>query len=239
MLKAILYYHSSSIMEQLPYHVYIVFALTLAATLFLFYKAANKSKGFLLLISIWIILQSIMGIAGLYTNTNASPPLFPLLIVPPLLFTVVQFLTKKGRQFIDGMDISFLTLIHIIRIPVEIVLFWLFIHKAVPQLMTFEGRNFDIISGITAPVLYYIVFIKRFNNKALLISWNILGLVLLLNIVIHALLSAPLPFQQFAFDQPNRAVLHFPFIFLPCCIVPLILFSHLAALRKLLLKPSL
>jgi hypothetical protein len=38
----------------------------------------------------------------------------------------------------------------------------------------------------------------------------------------------------FAFDQPNIAVLYFPFNWLPSCIVPLVLLSHLAAIRQLL-----
>ena len=37
-----------------------------------------------------------------------------------------------------------------------------------------------------------------------------------------------------AFEQPNRAVLFFPYIRLPTIIVPVVLFSHLAALWKLL-----
>jgi glycerol-3-phosphate acyltransferase PlsY len=57
---------------------------------------------------------------------------------------------------------------------------------------------------------------------------------LLLNIVVNAVLSLPYPFQQFAFDQPNVAVLYFPFTWLPCFIVVIVLYSHLAAIRKLL-----
>jgi len=36
-----------------------------------------------------------------------------------------------------------------------------------------------------------------------------------------------------AFDQPNIAVLYFPFSWLPTYVVPVVLFCHLAALRKL------
>jgi hypothetical protein len=83
----------------------------------------------------------------------------------------------------------------------------------VPQLMTFAGRNFDIISGITAPVIYFVCFKgSNVTNKKLLLWWNVMALALLLNIVINALLSAPFPFQQFAFDQPNIAILYFPFV---------------------------
>jgi len=69
--------------------------------------------------------------------------------------------------------------------------------------------------------------------------WNVMALALLLNIVINALLSAPFPFQQFAFDQPNIAILYFPFVWLPSFIVVTVLFSHLVSLRKLIKNKKL
>jgi hypothetical protein len=63
--------------------------------------------------------------------------------------------------------------------------------------------------------------------------------IALLNIVINAVLSIPSPFQQFAFEQPNVAVLYFPFVWLPCCIVPIVLFAHLAAIKQLWNKKQL
>lgn len=50
----------------------------------------------------------------------------------------------------------------------------------------------------------------------------------------NALFSTPSPIQQFAFEQPNIAILNFPFSWLPTFIVPLVLFGHLASIRKLL-----
>jgi hypothetical protein len=125
---------------------------------------------------------------------------------------------------------------HIIRIPVEIVLFWLFLNKTIPQLMTFEGRNFDILSGLTAPFTYYFGFVKQNLSRNMLLIWNFICLGLLINIVANAALSIPTPFQQFGFEQPNIAVLHFPFVWLPGCLVPMVLFAHLVNIRQLLLK---
>jgi hypothetical protein len=100
--------------------------------------------------------------------------------------------------------------------------------------MTFEGRNFDIFSGLTAPVIYYSGFIKKRLGKNVILLWNFICLGLLINIVVNAILSAPFPFQMFAFDQPNIAILYFPFVWLPGCVVPLVLLSHLATIRQLL-----
>ena len=40
--------------------------------------------------------------------------------------------------------------------------------------------------------------------------------------------------QQFAFSQPNIAILYFPFSLLPACVVPLVALAHLVAIRRLL-----
>lgn len=221
-------------MENLPLYISLVFILTTFLTVFLFYKAANNSLRTLLIILFWLIIQAVISLQGFYTVTTTVPPRFMLLVLPPLLLTAILFFTAKGRQYIDNLNLKILTFLHIVRIAVEIVLFWLYIHKTIPLLMTFEGRNFDIISGLTAPLIFYFGFIKKNIHKKILLLWNIACLVLLINIVIIAILSAPFSFQKFAFDQPNIAVLYFPFVWLPCCIVPLVLFSHLVLIKQLL-----
>lgn len=223
-------------MENIPFYVYAVFVLTLIATLYVFYKATQKSKGFMVVVSIWLSIQSIIGFLGFYMVSNTNPPRFQLLLLPPLLFIIVQFLTKKGRLFIASLDLKVLTIIHIVRIPVEMVLYWLFVARYVPEQMTFEGRNFDVISGITAPLIFYFGFVTKRLNKYLIITWNILCLGLLFNIIINAILSSPSRFQQFGFEQPNVALLHFPFMFLPAFIVPVLLFSHFVSIRQFIIS---
>jgi hypothetical protein len=100
--------------------------------------------------------------------------------------------------------------------------------------MTFEGTNLDIISGITAPPVYYLFFVAKKLNPRILLAWNFLCLALLLNVVITAILSAPTPFQQLAFDQPNIGIGYFPFVLLPAVLVPIVLLSHLASIRQLI-----
>jgi hypothetical protein len=221
-------------MEDLPLYISIVFTLTTLVTVIIFYKASRKSKTTLIILSAWLLIQALIGLSGFYTVTTTIPPRFVLMVLPPFLTILLLFLTKKGKLFLDQLDLEQLTLLHVIRIPVEIVLLWLFIYKAVPELMTFEGRNFDILSGFSAAFVYYYNFFKKKLSSVFLLIWNLICLALLLNIVVNAVLSAPFPFQQFAFDQPNIAVLYFPFNWLPSCVVPLVLLSHLAAIRQLL-----
>lgn len=220
-------------MQQLPAYISIVFVLITLLTVYFFYKVANNSKVTLTVLLVWLALQGLIGLQGFYTETKGFPPRFFLLVLPALLCIILLFVTKSGRRYLDLLDQRWLTLLHVVRIPVELVLFWLFVYKAIPQLMTFEGRNLDILSGITAPFIWYFGYIRKRLPRTALIIWNFVCLALLINIVAIAILSAPFPFQNFAFDQPNVAILYFPFIWLPCCIVPLVLLSHLAALRQL------
>jgi hypothetical protein len=222
--------------EKLPLSIGIVFALTTILTITLFYQATNRSRTTLFILLGWIVLQAIVSFSGFYLVEDTIPPRMALLAGPALLFIIGLFLTANGRSFLDSLNLKKLTGLHSIRIVVELVLYGLFLHEAVPQLMTFAGRNFDILAGLSAPVAVYFGFVNSTPKKTFLVAWNILCILLLVNIVSLAVLSAPTPLQLLAFDQPDIAILYFPFVWLPCCVVPLVLLSHLASLRLLLKK---
>lgn len=233
-----------SMLQNVPLFVAVVFGLTSLLTLFgLFFilkssdnSSIKKRASYVLLaLLLWLSLQAFLSWKGVYSkNLDFFPPrIFLFGILPMLLLIVGLFLTRSGRNLMDSLSLNQLTLLHTIRIPVELVLFWLVAEKVIPELMTFEGRNFDILSGLTAPVIY-ILCLRKVRNVLLLI-WNVLCLILLLNIVIHAFLAVPTPVQQLAFDQPNIGVLYFPFSWLPTFVVPVVLFCHLVSLRKLVL----
>jgi hypothetical protein len=226
--------------ENLPLYVVIVFILTTLLTVGIFQNAckrgqfsakANQVLGFLL--PFGLLFQAILAFFGFYKVTETFPPRLILFGVLPSIITVIS-LFIFSRKFISKLPLQTLTIIHIVRIPVEIVLYWLFVNKQIPQVMTFEGRNFDILVGITAPIIYWLAFRNNTVNRSILLIWNIFGLIFLANIVIHAALSIPTNFQQFGLEQPNLAVLNFPFIWLPTIIVPIVLFSHLASIWLLL-----
>ena len=223
-------------MQHLPFYIYLVFGTTVIAAIWLFFKATYYSNFFLILLSGWLIIQSVLSIEGFYNSTDTMTARFPLLLFPSLLFIIVLFITKRGKEFIDSLDLATLTIFHIIRIPVEIVLFWLFVNKSIPEAMTFHGRNPDIISGLSAPVVYYFGFVKRRLSKSVILVWNVICLLLLINVILNAILSLPSRFHQFGFEQPNIALGYFPFILLPACLVPLVILATIAAIRQLFHK---
>lgn len=233
-------------LENVSLYLLVFFVLTIFCALALFYRALirsssqiirNRSGMIVIACLLWIIFQSVLSLQNVYSSeTNTLPPrIFVFGVLPSLILIIALFVSAKGRQFIDSLPLFDVTLIHTIRIPVEYALYCLFIYKTIPQLMTFEGRNFDIIAGITAPFIAYFGIKKGKLSRSLLIIWNFICIGLLFNVVIHGILSVPSPFQKFAFEQPNIAVLYFPFSCLVSFIVPLVFFAHLITLRKLLI----
>ena len=224
------------ILESVSFTINLLFIVTTVFTLLWIIKKLKASKSVTILLIIWLGVQALLAKKGFYEVKDTIPPRFIFALMPALIFILYLFNATKSKAYIDKISYKELTIIHIVRIPVEIVLFALYTVQLVPELMTFEGANFDIISGVTAPLIYFFVLNKENFNKNILLGWNILCLLLLLVILVIAILSAPTPLQHLAFDQPNIAVFHFPFIWLPSFIVPVVLFAHLAALRKLLIK---
>jgi hypothetical protein len=224
-------------MEQVSIFLKAAFVAITLLTVWQFYRATNGSRPFLILVVVWMMVQLLLGRSGFYTNQHAVPSRAMLLILPPQLFTIIFFLVTLRKNYMDRWNMGQLTLLHTIRIPIELVLYGLFLSKAIPEIMTFAGSNFDILAGLSAPLIYYFGVAKHKLSRKMMIAWNILSLCLLANIVVMAILSSKSPFQRFGFDQPNIAIGHFPFFWLPGVVVPIVLISHLATL-KLLISPS-
>lgn len=219
-------------MENVPFFIKLAIMLITLVTAFFLYKA-TRSK-LILFISLTLLLaQTILGLNGAYTHTSSFPPPLLMLVGPGLAGIIILFVTRSGRNLIDTFDQRWMTWLSVIRLPVELILLGLFIFKQIPQVMTFEGRNFDILSGLSAPFIAYFGYTRKKISRPALLLWNFLCLGLLLNVVVHAILAVPGPLQRIAFDQPNVAVLQFPFVWLPGFIVPAVLLSHLVNIRQL------
>jgi hypothetical protein len=221
-------------MEDTTLYISIIFGLILFLSVFTFYIGVNNPGRFLIMTLGWIFLQTGISVSGFYEETETFPLRIVLLVVPPVLSMLWLFFSARGKSFLDNINIHMLIVIHVVRAPIELVIFWLFICKAMPYEMTFGGGNLDIISGLTVPLIYYLGIMRGKIRWKILLVWNLVCLGLLLNVVLKSTLAAPFFSRAVVFGQPNIAMLHFPFVLLPGVIVPILLCAHLAVIRKLL-----
>jgi len=90
----------------------------------------------------------------------------------------------------------------------------------------------DIVTGITALAVAALVASGR-GGRALVTAWNVLGLALLLNVVVVAILATP-RVAYFGSERLNVWVTYLPFVWLPAVMVLAALAGHLVIFRALM-----
>ncbi len=227
-------------MLDLPLFIPIIFALNMAAAVYFFYRASD-SRIFLLIAFVWLGSQAALALTGFYVDEKTVPPHFPLAIAPVVLPILAIFRFKKGRQWLDQLDLRWLTLLHVVRLPMDLVLDGLYRWGDVPRKVTFEGRSFDILIGLTAPLIAWWAFGPKgaLRRPKLLLGWNLVGLGLLLILATMTLASLPTSVQALSFQHPMIGILYFPYIWMPSGIFPLVFLAQLVALRRLSKKHAL
>ena len=113
--------------ENLPIWVDSTFIVTCVLTISLFHFSNGKPKKLTLLIIGWSIMQSILAYIGFYQNTDSIPPRFGLVLIPTTILIIYGLLPKQLKWVLETRQTKISTFLHSVRLPVEIVLYGLFI----------------------------------------------------------------------------------------------------------------
>jgi len=186
----------------------------------------------------WLILLGVLSIRGFYADFSALPPRLAFAMLPPLILVLLFTRSSAGKEFLQHIQPQWLIYLQSFRILVEIAIWLLVRNGLLPVQMSFEGRNFDILTGLLAfPVGYY-CFVKKTWSPVIALLYNIAGLVLLVNIVTISTLSMPTPLRVFH-NQPDSSVLtRFPFIYVSGLLVPLAYTLHILSLKQWRMHPA-
>jgi hypothetical protein len=189
-----------------------------------------------LIISAWTALLLVLSSKGFFADFSKLPPRPGLAVLVPLPFIIWFALSKTGTQLLQAVPSHWLVLMQSFRITVELLLLVAFLKNMLPVQMTFEGMNFDVLSGLLALPVGYLIWKKKTGSKKLAIAYNIIGMLLLLNILVIAVLSMPTSLRYFVNEPSNTLVAEFPFILLPGVLVPIAYGLHIFSLRQLSIK---
>ena len=181
----------------------------------------------------WIVIISALSISGFLSDFTKLPPRPLLALLIPLVVIIWASRSAIATEILRHIPPQNIIRLQSFRIFVEIVLWMLFVENLIAVQMTFEGRNFDILAGLSAVVIAWLISRGKVSKNGVII-WNILCLGLLLNIVIVAVLSMPLPFRVFMNEPANTIVMKFPFVLLPALLVPLAYGLHFLSLKQAL-----
>jgi hypothetical protein len=173
---------------------------------------------------------------GVIRQWNATPPPLLLLVLGIVALAVTIAFTSYGRRLVLGLPLWILVAAQSFRLPLELAMHEMSERGVMPVQMSYEGLNYDIVTGTTAVIVAVLVRAGS-GGYALVAAWNLLGLGLLLNIVTVALLSTP-RFAYFGNDRLNEWVADPPFVWLPAVLVLAALAGHLLVFRALRVRRS-
>lgn len=173
-----------------------------------------------------------LGVNGVIANATIMPPGLFYLLVPMIMLVMFMARSDVGQTIALSIPVWFLTAMESFRIVVELFLHTLWLGGQLPQMLTYHGANFDILIGISAPIMAWLIASRRISDR-LALAWQIVGIAFLANVAIRAVLTSPGALKLLATEVPNMAIGTFPFTFIPSLMVPLALVLHVLAIRAL------
>ena len=224
--------------------------LSLVCLLFLFrglYAAllrtnCPKSRGILVFLAtlfitaLWITVLIRLTGRDFFSDFHTIPPRPALAFLVPLPFILLFTFSSTGESLLRAIPGQWLINMQAFRLFVELLLWFAFLSRKLPVQMSFEGGNFDFITGLLALPVGYFCFIKKRWPIKMAIAFNILGLLLLVNILIIAILSMPGSLRVFYNEPSGYLIAKIPFILLPGILVPIAYSLHIFSLRQLILQ---
>lgn len=192
----------------------------------------------IVILFVWITFVSVWSLSGIMSDFGKFPfNFFPVVAIPLISMILLISFSKTLAEILKNISPSAVINLQVFRVFVEILLWILFIDNIIPVQMTFEGLNFDVLSGLTAPIIAWLVSRNKIS-KGGLVAWNVICLGLLVNIVTIAILSTPSPVRVFMNDPSNTIVTYFPVSLLPGFLVPLAYTLHFFSLKQVLSAPG-
>lgn len=180
----------------------------------------------------WLALTGVVAASGFLSQFDARPPRMVFVLGPALVLTILVARSRWLGAILPHVPLAWPIGAQAFRVFVELMLWWFFAAGLIPRQMTFEGMNFDVVTGLLA-IPAALIVARSTSPRGIGIAYNALGLVLLATVVTVAFLSIPGPLRVFANEPALTLPATFPFVWLPAFMVPVALILHLVSLRQL------
>jgi hypothetical protein len=179
----------------------------------------------------WMAITWTSARSGILREWDRRPPPFALLVLGIAGLSSVIAFGPVGRRLARFVPLWVLVAVQSFRLPLELAMHAMFERGIMPGIMSYSGRNFDIVTGASA-VVVALLTAAGLGGRRLVMVWNVAGLLLLANVVTVAILATP-AIRYFGDQQLNVWVTYPPFVWLPAVLVLAALAGHLVIFRAL------
>jgi hypothetical protein len=179
----------------------------------------------------WMALTGAIASTGVLGRFDVRPPPMTGVFVGTLVLAAVFALSRFGKRLALGLPVGALVAFQAFRLPLELVMHRAAADGLMPSVMSFNGYNFDIVTGVAAALVGSWLLVGR-PPRVVLVAFNVLGSVLLLVVSSVAVLALPI-FAAFGPEQLNVWVTRFPYVWM-AVMVGSALIGHVLLARRLL-----
>lgn len=123
-----------------------------------------------------------LSISGVLETFELPPRFVVFIILPVFIFTGIFLNKQKNKEWIQQIPTSWLVLVQSFRLIVEIIFVFSITAGILPENVTIEGYNMDMIFAVSA-VLVWFAYTRKWIGEQVLLAWNYLGLVVLASII--------------------------------------------------------
>jgi len=183
----------------------------------------------------WLAVTAGLASSGVFASFANTPlMMFPILGTVALVTFVA--LGPASARIVEQVPIAWLVGFQAFRLPLELVLHEWYAQGTLPIQMTYEGANFDIVTGILALAVGLVLVARLLPpapQRALVAVFNVAGFCLLCNVMFIAMRSVPSPLRGYTNDPPILLAFHTPYTWILFVCVAAALWGHLVVFRWL------
>jgi hypothetical protein len=184
----------------------------------------------------WFALAIVLARAGVWETTSDDalrPPNIAFAIAVPTILGSLLVRSQTFKRWISRVPLHALVGVQLYRVLGGLFLV-AYAQGDMPGEFALPAGIGDVLVGLGA-VIVAVVLLKRGEQRArsLVLAWCAFGILDLVVAVATGFLSAPSPLQQLAIDDPNAAIVSYPFVLIPTFLVPVSIILHVYAIARL------
>jgi hypothetical protein len=187
-------------------------------------RPAGLTRVMLGILVVWLLIVVGLGASGAIYGIGRG--FIPIVWTPVVAFLVAFAFAPRARSWFLRLNPRMLVLLHQVR-SVGVIFLVLYAQGRLPYAFAGPAAWGDMLMAVTAPLAALCVPARTAVRRGLLLGWNLLGLIDVLNAVLTA---ARLRFRN---PADMAAITAFPYSLIPTFIVPLILITHVILIAQL------
>ncbi len=183
---------------------------------------------------LWQLYMLSIASTGFFMDFSFPPRFVLFLVLPALLFTGIFIYKNRNAKWIHVIPSGWLIHFQIFRVGVESLFVASVAAGVLHSQVTIEGYNYDMLMGISAPLIGFLVFTKSILPKRIAIVWNYMGLLILASVVFLFITTTFFPEMYGAKEALlPKAFGQYPFMLIPGFLMPAAVFVHILSIVQL------